>query len=201
MADDKKTGPKTGKALGDDQSEKTENFFEKFKLNVDPENIDESFKQLGEKLRSTVDTGRYTRVRLLYRGKQIGPDIPMAAMLAGEVAAFWLAGPLRALIVNLGVRSFIEVELIHAADELVHEGIELYLDGEVDEAEAKYREALSKKADDAAALYNLGVLLRVTGRRSQAAECFEKAAEREGHPDAIRAREALDKMKKGPRTL
>jgi len=193
MSDDKKDEKSA--------SEKVENFFEKFRLNVDPENVDDSMRQLSERLRNTVDTGRYTKVRLLYRGKQLGPDIPMAALVAGEVAAFWFAGPLRVIFVNLGIKTFIEVELIHAADELVEAGIELYLDGDVDQAEAKYRSALSKKSDDAAALYNLGVLLRVTGRRSEAVECFEKATKREGHPDAKRAQEALDKMKKGPRVL
>lgn len=197
MSDD----TKDEKSASEKASGKVENFFEKFRLNVDPENVDDSMRQLSERLRNTVDTGRYTKVRLLYRGKQLGPDIPMAALVAGEVAAFWFAGPLRVIFVNLGIKTFIEVELIHAADELVEAGIELYLDGDVDQAEAKYREALSKKSDDAAALYNLGVLLRVTGRRSEAVECFEKAAKREGHPDATRAQEALDKMKKGPRVL
>ncbi len=178
-----------------------ETIFEKFRLNIDPDRIDESVRELGDRLRRTVDTGRYTRVRISYRGKQILPDIPMGVLLASEVAGLWLMGPLRAVLVNLGVRSFIDVELIHEADELVQEGIELYLDGDVDAAEAKYNEALTKKADDTSALYNLGVLKRVTGRRPEAIELFELAAKDEGHPDAARAREAMDKMKRGPRTL
>ncbi len=181
--------------------EKVQDFFDRFRLNVDPENIDDSLQQLGEKLRNTVNTGRYTRVRLRYRGKQIGPDIPMAALLAGEVAAFWATGWFRALVFNLGIKSFVEVELVHAADELVQEGVDLYLDGEVDAAEARYREALKKKADDPSALYNLGVLLRVTGRRQEAIQCFERAAMDSKHPDGGRAREALEKMNKGPRIL
>lgn len=181
--------------------DKVQDFFERFRLNVDPDNIDDSLQQLGEKLKNTVNTGRYTRVRLLYKGKQIGPDIPMAALLAGEVATFWATGWLKALIFNLGVKSFVEVVLVHAAEELVQEGVDLYLDGEVEAAEAKYREALEKKADDTSALYNLGVLLRVTGRRAEAIQCFEKAAKDEKHPDGERAREALEKMNKGPRIL
>ena len=43
MADDTRD---ERKALGDDRDERGENFFEKFKLNVDPDNIDESFRQL-----------------------------------------------------------------------------------------------------------------------------------------------------------
>ena len=68
-------------------------------------------------------------------------------------------------------------------------------------AEEKYRQALERKADDAAALYNLGVLLRVIGRRAEALECFEKASRDKEHPDGARALEALEKMKKGPRVL
>ena len=121
--------------------------------------------------------------------------------MATEAMTFWYTGLLRALVVNLGMRTIIEVEFIHDADEKVAEGIELYMAGEVEAAEAKYREALRMKDDDPAALYNLGVLLRVTGRRTEAMECFEQAAAFDEHPDAPRAAEALQRMRRGPRTL
>lgn len=175
--------------------------FEDFRLEIDPERVDDAVRTLGEQARKLVDQGRYTRVRLKYKGKPLMPDIPMGVFLATEAVTFWYTGLLKALVVNLGMRTVIEVEFIHNADEKVAEGIDLYMAGEVEEAEAKYREALRMKADDPAALYNLGVLLRVTGRRKEAMECFEKAAEAEGHPDAPRAEEALQRMKRGPRTL
>jgi Flp pilus assembly protein TadD len=78
---------------------------------------------------------------------------------------------------------------------LVEQGIALYMDGDLEEAEEKYQEALQRRHDDAAALYNLGVLLRVTGRRGEARRHFETAAQGDPeHPDVRRAAEALDKL-------
>jgi tetratricopeptide (TPR) repeat protein len=179
----------------------TKYLFEDFRIDIDPDKIDESVKNLQERLRRMVDQGRYTKVRLKYKGKALMPDIPFGIFMATEVASFWYGGLFRALVVNLGVKTFIEVELIHQADEKVREGIELYMNGEIESAEDKYREALKMKPGDVSALYNLGILLRVTGRRDEAMKALEEAAAAGGHPDADRAKEALEKMNRGPRTL
>jgi len=175
--------------------------FEDFRIDIDPDKIDESVKALQERLRRMVDQGRYTKVRLKYKGKPLMPDIPFGIFIATEAASFWYAGLFRALVVNLGVKTFIEVELVHQADERTKEGIDLYMNGDIDAAEEKYREALKMKPGDTSALYNLGILLRVTGRRDEALRCLEQAAEGGAHPDAARAKEALEKMSRGPRTL
>jgi len=174
----------------------TENrpWYERMVVELDPDGMDESLKAIVEKMGRAVDHGRYTRVRFKYKGKPLLPDIPLAALVATEVATFWWAGPLRALVVTLGVKTFVEVEFIHAASEKVREGQDLYMSGEVESAEARYREALRMRPDDPSALYNLGVLLRVTGRKDEAKACFRKAMERTDHPDAPRAREAIDRM-------
>jgi tetratricopeptide (TPR) repeat protein len=174
---------------------------EDLKWEIDPEAIDESLGRLREQLKRLYDQGRYTKVRLKYKGKQLLPDVPLAAVVAAEGVSWALAGPLRLLVVNLGVKAFIEVELIHEATERVREGQELYNDGEVDAAEAKYREALTMKPEDTSALYHLGVLLRVTGRRDEAVETLTRAAKDTAHPDGVKAQEALEKMKRGPKTL
>lgn len=171
------------------------NIFERFRVDINPDAIDDSLREMGAKVRGLYDQGRYTKVRVSYKGKQLGPDIPMAMFLAGEVASFWWAGPMRAIVLNLGIRSFIEVELVHEADGVVREGVDLFMQGEVEAAEQRYREALRMKAGDTAALYNLGVLLRVTGRQAEAIESFTLAAKDEQHPDGARAREALGRMK------
>ncbi|MFZ5478250.1 MAG: tetratricopeptide repeat protein [Myxococcota bacterium] len=168
---------------------------------VDPEQIDESLRKLRDQLKKLYDQGRYTKVRFKYKGKPLGPDVPMAALVAGEALSLALAGPLRFLVFNLGVKAFVEIEFLHEASERVREGQELFGEGEVDAAEAKYREALSMKEDDTSALYNLGVLLRVTGRRDEAIAAFEKAAKDGEHPDGVKAKEALEKMQRGLRTL
>jgi tetratricopeptide (TPR) repeat protein len=177
-----------------DPSDEKNPWLERVRVELDPERMDQSLRQLTDKLRHYAEQGRYTRVRIKYKGKPIIPDIPLFALLAAEAATIWWAGPLRVLVVNLGVKTFVEIELVHAAGEKVQEGQALFLDGEVEQAEALYREALRIKPGDPAALYHLGVLLKVTGKKDQARECFEAATQVEDHPDAERAKTALDKL-------
>lgn len=172
-----------------------------FTWKIDPDAIDESVKQMVAQARRMWNDTRYTKVRVKYKGKPILPEIPLPALLAAEGVSLWLAGPMRLLVVNLGVKVFVEVELVHEASERVREGQELFAQGEVDAAEAKYREALDMKPDDGAALYNLAVLLRVTGRREEAMAAFEKVSVMVDHPDQARAVEALERMRRGNRTL
>ena len=179
-----------------DYERQARELFERFRLDIDPEKVDETVRELGERVRSLVDQGRYTKVRVLYKGKPLAPDIPMGLFLAGEVASFWWAGPLRAVVMNLGVKSFVEVVLVHEADGVLRQGVELFMNGEVEDAEARYREALRMKPGDTAALYNLGVLLRVTGRKDDALKALQQAAKDEAHPDGARARETLGRMQR-----
>mgnify|MGYP001232792781 CR=1 FL=1 len=178
------------------------NPFEGFRVQIDPERVEETLKSIRERASAAFSDGRYTKVRLSYRGKTLLPDIPLAIFLATEGVAFWLVSPLPALLVNLGAKAFLDVEFIHEADELVREGLALYLDGEVDAAEKKYRKALERRPEDVAALYNLGTLLRVTGRAEEARVALQRAAMGpEDHPDTVRAAEALSRMGSGVRTL
>ncbi len=177
-----------------DRNEEKNPWLERIAVELDPERMDQSLKVLTDKLRHYAEQGRYTRVRIKYKGKPIIPDIPLFALIAAEAATIWWAGPLRVLVVNLGVKTFVEIELVHAAGEKVQEGQTLFLDGEVEQAEALYREALRIKPGDPSALYHLGVLLKVTGKKDKARECFAAAAKAEDHPDAARAQQALDKL-------
>ncbi len=170
-------------------------------LTLDPEKLDESIREVRGKLKQTVDTTRYSKVRLSYKGKPLIADIPLGLFLAGEAASLWWAGPLRVILVNLGIGSLIDVELVHDADEVLRRGQELFLEGEVEEAEDAYRKALKMRPGDTATLYNLAVLLRVTGRRREAVQFFEQAAEDDTHPDGEKARRTLDKMNRGGKTL
>jgi tetratricopeptide (TPR) repeat protein len=172
-----------------------------FRWEIDPEAIDESIRQLRDRLKKLFDQGRYTKVRLTYKGKPLLPDMPLAALVAAEGLSLALAGPLRFLVVNLGMKTFIQVEFIHEASERVREGQDLFAAGEVEGAEAKYREALAMRPDDTSALYHLGVLLRVTGRRDEALDLFTRAAKDAEHADGIKAADALERMKRGLKTL
>ena len=116
--------------------------------------------------------------------------------------AFFMMSPLAALLVNLGAKAVLDVEFLHEADELVQEGLAHYLDGELEQAEACYRQALDRRPDDASALYNLGTLLRVTGRKDEAVGVLRKAAMGpEGHPDVVRAAEAVEKLSRPKKDL
>lgn len=164
------------------------------KVEIDPDRMDESLENLGEKLRGIYDQGRYTKIRLKFRGKQIGPEIPLALLVAGEVATVFWTGPLVLVVTNLGIKAVIDIEIVHEASNKVREGLDYWQDGEVELAEEKYREALRMKPGDTAANYNLGVVCRVTGRKEEAKEYFLQAAEDEEHDDGRRAREALGRM-------
>ena len=184
-----------------DEENGDRNPFKGFRLEINPEKIEETLQELRERVSSSVTAGRYTKVRLSYRGKPIGPDIPLAMFLAGEGVAFWLMSPIGVLLVNLGAKALLDVEFIHASDELVQEGLSLYMDGELEEAESRYRDALQRRPEDPSALYNLGVLLRVSGRKTDARQAFHEAAlGPEDHPDVKRAAQALERMD-NPRNL
>lgn len=174
--------------------------FRRFKIDVDPERVDESVERLTQQIRKALVRGRYTKVRILYKGKPLMRDIPLGVFVAAEAMSFWYAGLLRALVVNLGARTVLEVVLVHDADEDVRRGRDAYDAGEVTDAEQAFRAALAKESQHTEALYRLGILLRVTGQRDEAIELLERAAQGDA-PFAERATEALERMKRGPRTL
>jgi tetratricopeptide (TPR) repeat protein len=163
-------------------------------LELDPEKIDENLREAGRWVKEQVGTHRWTKVRLNYKGKQMGPDIPLGLFLAGEIWSLSWAGPLRLILMNLGLGSVLDVELINEADERVAEGRALFNDGEVEAAEAKYREALRMRVGEPEALLALGVLLRVTGRKEEARDALSQAAADPEHPAAEKARVILDRM-------
>ncbi len=148
---------------------------ERLRWEIDPKNLDQSMRELGDQVRRLAEAHRYSKVRISWKGKPVLPDIPLAAFVASEVASFWLVGPLRVLLVNLGVGSVLDVDLVNEADERTAAGKQLFADGEVEGAEAAYREALRMRPGDPSASYHLAVLLRVTGRKADAAQALESA--------------------------
>jgi len=181
-------------------SNEFQKLFDKIHVELDPSKMEKSLSQLQEKVRQLTHDGMYTKVRIKFRGKVIVPEMPLGVFLAAEVATFWYAGLIRALVVNLGVRSLVEVEFIHQSTEKLAEGRAAYEEGEVDLAEKLYRQALEMRPKDPVIHYHLGVLLRVTARRTEAMECFEIAAEQDSEVQE-KAQKALEKMRRGPRTL
>ncbi len=177
------------------QNEGPKGPFSGFRIEIDPERVEETLKTVQERIRESIEAGRYTKVRLSYRGRPLGPDIPLPVFLAAEGVTFWLLSPLAALLANLGARAILDVEFVHEADELVQQGQEAYLEGELQVAEEKYRQALDRRPDDPSALFALATLLRVSDRSDEALVLLRKAAMGpEGHPDVKRAAEAIERM-------
>ena len=171
-------------------------FFKRLRVEIDPDQIEQSIRELGEKVRQVAADGRYTKVRIKFRGKTIIPDVPLSAFIAIEAVTFWYGGIIRALAVNLGVKTFIDIEFVHEGDELVSEGHALFIDGETEAAERKYREALSMRPLNPAANYHLGVLLRVLQRSEEAIACLEIAAAAEDYENSEKAAQLVERLQR-----
>jgi len=186
--------------MSDENENEFKKLIDKIQVELDPEKLEQSLSSLQERVRRLTSDGVYTKVRIKFRGRVIVPEMPLGVFLAAEAATFWYAGLIRALAMNIGMGSLIEVEFVHQASEKIAEGKEAYEEGEVDLAEMLYREALDMRPNDPIATYHLGVLLRVTARRDEALKCFEISAAQDS-PMQEKAQKALEKMQRGPRTL
>jgi len=144
-------------------------------IEIDPAKIEDSLRKLGGELSHWAKQGRYTKVRFKFRGKPLLPDLPLAAVVAAEGLSFYWGGILRALLMNVAGGSLLAIELIHDADKEVQAGKEALLTGDLDEALARYRRAVSMQRDGAAAHLNLGIALKLKGERVEARSVLERA--------------------------
>ncbi|MBZ4418725.1 tetratricopeptide repeat protein [Myxococcus sp. RHSTA-1-4] len=146
---------------------------------IDPKRLEEGLRKLQGEVVHWANKGRYTRVRFKFRGKQLLPDLPLAAVAAAEGLTFYWGGILRALIANVVGGSVFQVELVNDAEKRVQAGKEALLSGDVDQALALFREAVSMDRDLASAHLNVGVALKLKGDREGALAAFEKAKEKD----------------------
>ncbi len=146
---------------------------------IDPAQLEAGFQKLRGELVHWTNKGRYTKVRFKFRGKQLLPDLPLAAVVAAEGLTFYWGGILRMLVANVVGKSVLEVELVNDADKRVQAGREALLSGDVDQALALFREALAMDRDNAAAHLNVGVALKLRGDREGALAAFEAAKARD----------------------
>lgn len=159
-----------------------------FPLEIDPKRIEEGLKKLQKEVAHWANKGRYTKVRFKFRGKQLLPDLPLAAVAAAEGLTFYWGGVLRLLIANVLGRSVLQVELVNDADKRVQAGREALLSGDAEQALSLFREALVMDRDNAAAHLNVGVALKLKGDREAALAAFEKA--RKNDPEGAIGAEA-----------
>ncbi|QSQ20548.1 tetratricopeptide repeat protein [Pyxidicoccus parkwayensis] len=146
---------------------------------IDPKRMEEGLRKLQGEVVHWANKGRYTRVRFKFRGKQLLPDLPLAAVVAAEGLTFYWGGILRMLIANVVGGSVFQVELVNDAEKRVQAGKEALLSGDVDQALAHFREAVAMDRDLASAHLNVGVALKLKGDREGALAAFEKAKEKD----------------------
>ena len=144
---------------------------------IDPRKIEASLNKLKDQVVTLAKRGRYTKVRFKFRGKQLLPDIPLAAVVAVEGATFYWAGILRALVFTLAGRTLIDVELVNDSEKRLVKGKEALLSGDLEEALAAFREAEDMDSENPAVHLNLGIALKLKGDHPAARTALERARE------------------------
>ncbi len=145
--------------------------------------------QLKDDVGYWVQKGRYNKVRLSREGKQVLPDIPVAALMAVEVAGFAWAGLLRTALVNVAGRLLFKVELINDAAEHLEAARTHYAKGDLDEAEAETVRALKVDPRMPDGFLMLGTLAKVRGKNEEALRHFQKARDLDPHGETGRRAE------------
>ncbi len=142
---------------------------------IDPKKLESSLRKLGDQVVKMAKKGRYTKVRFKFRGKQLLPDIPFAAVAAVEGLSFYWAGLLRLLVFNLAGRTVIDIELVNDSEKKLQAGKEALLSGDLDEALAAFREAENMDHDNPLVHLNLGIALKLQGDHPSARTALLKA--------------------------
>lgn len=150
-------------------------------VEVEPSRVEETLARMREDLAHWAKKGRYTKVRFKFRGKQLLPDLPLAAVLAAEGLTFYWGGLLRALLVNFAGNALFKVELVNDSEKKVQLGKEQLLLGELDRALALFREAVEMQRDSPSAFLNLGIGLKLKGERPAARSALERTRELDPH--------------------
>lgn len=160
-------------------------------FDIDPDAIEASLERLRENVVAWAKKGRYTKVRFKFRGKQLLPDIPLAAVVAAEGLTFYWTGILRALIFNVVGRNVIDVELVNDAEGKIALGKEKLLVGELDEALALFLEAREMDAKSATVQLNCGIAFKLKGQKDDARAALELARRLGGEGQVAQEAERL----------
>src|SRR5215510_5354030 len=125
-------------------------------IEIEPGRIESTLTRLKDQLVHWANKGRYTRVRFKFRGKQLLPDLPLAAVLAAEGLTFYWGGILRALIVNLAGKTVLDVELVNDSERRIQQGKEALLSGDLNKALECLRAAQAMDGSNPRVHLNLG---------------------------------------------
>lgn len=146
-----------------------------FPIEIDPRAVEATIGKVREELVHWANKGRYTRVRFKFRGKQLLPDLPLAAVVAAEGLTFYWGGILRALLMNVAGKTVLDVEFVNDSEKCLQQGKEELLSGNLDQALAHFREALAMDRDSVTGHLNLGVALKLKGDFDGARSALQKA--------------------------
>jgi tetratricopeptide (TPR) repeat protein len=163
-------------------------------VHVEPGRIEEMLHKLRTELGALANKGRYTRVRFKFRGKQLLPDLPLAAVIAAEGLTFYWTGILRTLLVNVAGKSVLSVELVNDSGRHIQAGKDELIVGEVDRAIEAFRKALRMERDNPRAHLHLGAALRLKGSKAEAKESLERALQLDPHGEV--GREATELLRR-----
>lgn len=141
---------------------------------IDPQKIEASLNKLKAQVVSLAKKGRYTKVRFKFRGKQLLPDLPLAAVVAVEGATFYWAGVLRALVFTLAGRAVVDVELVNDSEKKLAEGKSALLSGDLDDALAHFTQAREMDEENPAVHLNLGIALKLKGDHAAARTALQQ---------------------------
>lgn len=167
----------------------------KINLGVDPKKIDDAIRELRAQVARWVKRGVADKVRISYKGKPLAPDIPVYYFLAAEALTFWATGFLRILIVNLGAKAFLQIELISSAEEHHADGMKSYLAGDMDAAIGCFEKGVASDDYHAPSHLMLGVCRKVKGDWTAARKHFQRASELDDKGEiGAKAREHLRGM-------
>jgi len=142
---------------------------------IDPKGIEESLAKMKDQIVYWAKKGRYTKVRFKFRGKQVLPDMPLAAVAAAQGLTFWWAGLLRTLVFSLAGKTVLDMELVNDSEKKVALGKEQLLAGELDKAISIFREARDMDIDNPNVHLNLGVALKLKGELLASRASLERA--------------------------
>jgi tetratricopeptide (TPR) repeat protein len=168
-------------------------------IEVDPRRIEETLRKIRDELVHWANKGRYTRVRFKFRGKQLLPDLPFAAVMAAEGLTFYWGGILRVLLMNIAGKTVFDVELVNDSQKRVQQGKDALLSGDLDKALEHFRAALAMDRDNAQAHLNVGIALKLKGDPVGARLSLERALQMDPNgPVGAEAERVLAQMKPPP---
>jgi hypothetical protein len=161
--------------------------------------MSEGFDKAWGKVRAEADhmvkKGQHTRVRIKFRGRQVGPDLPVAVVAAAEIASLWWAGPLRLILAHVVGQAVLDVEFVNDAQSHVAAGKAFLASGDLDDAVREFDLALSMDRGSAGAHLGRGICFKLRGDKDVARREFTLAESCDPHGEAGReARRHLDNL-------